>query len=336
MVYLVPADWNKAKVEASIQTLWQGGIQEFAAFDPTWRRFLRGVDRPPGNKIKLKIESHSGYVKSKVEDIESLEAEIRKGLLRPWRVSDIETYKKKRISLGEAEAKSLSLAIVERCFRDPFEPHHECVWDITDSKSPARVKVLHAGGEMPWRSVRRLGPEQGAIIRLRSADGLYSVLRNLHHPDYFTAYTAIGGMTGAKWDAPRFDSQLHIELGRKSTDLSDFVLDEETASTLSSAIVWKAFACGEMLALETGESPITEKGDYSDVRVIDGEAEFPWLDVGLITQDEMRSLMRALVNRVYTILRGLPNRETVERYKEFGFSLQRAYGAPFALRHLDE
>jgi hypothetical protein len=143
-------------------------------------------------------------------------------------------------------------------------------------------------------------------------------------------------MIGERWDAPRFDPQLHVEFGRRSTDFSDFFLDEETASTLSSAIVWRAFACKEMLALETGESPITEAGDYSDVKVIDGDAEFPWLDVGLITQDEMRSLMRALVNRVYTILRGLPHKGTVERYKEVGFSLQRAYGAPFALRHLDE
>lgn len=53
--------------------------------------------------------------------------------------------------------------------------------------------------------------------------------------------------------------------------------------------------------IHSGASPITRTGDFSDVRVIDGEGrEIPWTEVSRINDDEMRRIMKQVVNRLYT------------------------------------
>ncbi len=53
--------------------------------------------------------------------------------------------------------------------------------------------------------------------------------------------------------------------------------------------------------LHDGETPKTKTGDFSDVKVIDGEGrEIPWKEVSRITDDEMRAFIKQAVNRLYT------------------------------------
>jgi hypothetical protein len=53
--------------------------------------------------------------------------------------------------------------------------------------------------------------------------------------------------------------------------------------------------------LHAGQVPTTRTGDYSDVVVIDAEGKrIPWAEVSRINDDEMRMLMRDVVNRLYT------------------------------------
>ena len=53
--------------------------------------------------------------------------------------------------------------------------------------------------------------------------------------------------------------------------------------------------------LHGGRSPITQTGDYSDVKVIDAAGnEIPWTEVSRLDQNEMKSLMKQVVNRIYT------------------------------------
>jgi hypothetical protein len=67
-----------------------------------------------------------------------------------------------------------------------------------------------------------------------------------------------------------------------------------------------AAACvrrGYLEKLHAGTSPVTRTGDYSDVKVIDAEGrEIPWNMVSRINQDEMKSLMTGVVNRIHTFL----------------------------------
>ena len=60
---------------------------------------------------------------------------------------------------------------------------------------------------------------------------------------------------------------------------------------------------GYLEKLHAGFTPVTRTGDYSDVKVVDAEGrEIPWSQVSRINQDEMKTLITGVVNRVYTFL----------------------------------
>ena len=55
--------------------------------------------------------------------------------------------------------------------------------------------------------------------------------------------------------------------------------------------------------LHRGLWPITKIGDYSDVVVVDAEGRrLPWPEISRFDEDEMRDLMRQIVNKIYTFL----------------------------------
>lgn len=53
--------------------------------------------------------------------------------------------------------------------------------------------------------------------------------------------------------------------------------------------------------LHAGKFPASKTGDYSDVKVIDGEGrEIAWNELSRLNNDEMKVLIKQIVNRVYT------------------------------------
>lgn len=53
--------------------------------------------------------------------------------------------------------------------------------------------------------------------------------------------------------------------------------------------------------LHAGQVPVSRTGDYSDVFVVDADGRrIPWPDVSRFNDDEMRTLIRDIVNRLYT------------------------------------
>ena len=78
-------------------------------------------------------------------------------------------------------------------------------------------------------------------------------------------------------------------------------LERKIASVLSKAM---ALICVRNTCLETlhaGPGVVSLTGDYSDVIVTDANGrEIPWSEVSRISDDEMRDLMREIVNRLYT------------------------------------
>ena len=54
--------------------------------------------------------------------------------------------------------------------------------------------------------------------------------------------------------------------------------------------------------LHAGTFPSSATGDYTDVKVVSPYGEIPWNKVGRISDEEMRELMIAVVNRVFTFL----------------------------------
>ena len=65
-----------------------------------------------------------------------------------------------------------------------------------------------------------------------------------------------------------------------------------------------AMLCVRNTQLETlhaGLTPITRTGDYSDGGGLDADGRrIPWTEVSRFDEDEMRALMRDIVNRLYT------------------------------------
>src|SRR6516162_3831928 len=60
---------------------------------------------------------------------------------------------------------------------------------------------------------------------------------------------------------------------------------------------------GYLEKLHAGFTPVSRAGDYSDVTVIDAEGrEIPWNEVSRISQDEMKTLITGVVNRIHTFL----------------------------------
>jgi len=87
-----------------------------------------------------------------------------------------------------------------------------------------------------------------------------------------------------------------------------------------------AAACvrrGYLEKLHCGTPPATRTGDYSDVKVIDAAGrEIPWTEVSRISQDEMKTLMTGVVNRIHTFLSRTLFSATED--KEFEQALERA------------
>jgi len=54
--------------------------------------------------------------------------------------------------------------------------------------------------------------------------------------------------------------------------------------------------------LHSGEVPISESGDYSDVKVITPDGEIPWSDLSRFGDREMKALMIDVVNRCDQVL----------------------------------
>ena len=81
--------------------------------------------------------------------------------------------------------------------------------------------------------------------------------------------------------------------------LSNKKSQSEFAKLMTAACVRR----GYLEKLHAGVAPVTRTGDYSDVKVIDADGrEIPWNHVSRINQDEMKTLMLGVVNRVYTFL----------------------------------
>ncbi|AGT11621.1 hypothetical protein [Paracoccus aminophilus] len=78
-------------------------------------------------------------------------------------------------------------------------------------------------------------------------------------------------------------------------------LERKIASVMAKAM---ALICVRNTCLETlhaGPGVVSHTGDYSDVIVTDANGRaIPWSEVSRISDDEMRELMREIVNRLYT------------------------------------
>ncbi len=79
-------------------------------------------------------------------------------------------------------------------------------------------------------------------------------------------------------------------------------MDKKNAEHLAKAIALACVRNGFIEELHSGKVAESQAGDYSDVKVITPDREIPWNELSRISNDEMKHLMKEVVNRVYTVL----------------------------------
>ena len=70
--------------------------------------------------------------------------------------------------------------------------------------------------------------------------------------------------------------------------------------------------------LHAGTTPSSQTGDYSDVKVVSPYGEIEWARLSRISDDEMRQLMKEVVNKLFSVLLRLNEPAFVESIKTFG------------------
>ena len=77
--------------------------------------------------------------------------------------------------------------------------------------------------------------------------------------------------------------------------------EKRIAAQLAKAMAMICVRNSRLEDLHAGQVPVTRTGDWSDVVVSDADGNrIPWAEVSRIDDDEMRALMRDVVNRLYT------------------------------------
>jgi hypothetical protein len=65
--------------------------------------------------------------------------------------------------------------------------------------------------------------------------------------------------------------------------------------------------------LHSGITPSSVSGDYSDVKVVTPYGEIPWCKLSRLSDDEMKRLMKEIVDKIYTFLCRQEESESVQK-----------------------
>ena len=78
--------------------------------------------------------------------------------------------------------------------------------------------------------------------------------------------------------------------------------NETLAAELAKAIAVLCVRNTFLEDLHSGTTPSSKTGDYSDVKVVTPYGEIPWHKLSRISDDEMKRLMKEIVDNLYTFL----------------------------------
>jgi hypothetical protein len=109
------------------------------------------------------------------------------------------------------------------------------------------------------------------------------------------------------------------------------MMDPEFAAVLAKAL---ALACVRNTFLEdlhAGITPSSKAGDYSDVNVVSPYGEIPWTRLSRLSDDEMKVLMKEVVNKLFTVLIHLDDEEFLTALVNWGALSTRRWDEPEAV-----
>lgn len=103
---------------------------------------------------------------------------------------------------------------------------------------------------------------------------------------------------------------------------------EEQAKRLAKSIAQACVRNSSIEDLHAGKVARSETGDYSDVRVVTPHGDIAWNELSRISDDEMKRLMKEVVNKIYTVLASLDNAEFMAALNNWGDRNTAAWGEP--------
>jgi hypothetical protein len=80
--------------------------------------------------------------------------------------------------------------------------------------------------------------------------------------------------------------------------------------------------------LHAGIAPSSKAGDYSDVKVVSPYGEIPWRRLSRFDDNEMRTLMKEVVNKIYTVLLRMDDPDFIDGLKRWGRLFVRNWDEP--------
>ena len=105
-------------------------------------------------------------------------------------------------------------------------------------------------------------------------------------------------------------------------------MNEERARRLAVAMAVLCVRNTSIEDIHAGIEPHSPSGDFSDVKVVTPVGEIPWPKVSRIRDDEMRELMKQVVDRLYTTLLRLNDPLFVERIYQYARRMTHAWDSP--------
>jgi hypothetical protein len=79
-------------------------------------------------------------------------------------------------------------------------------------------------------------------------------------------------------------------------------VDKALASALAKSIAVLCVRNTFLEDLHSGTTPSSKTGDYSDVKVVTPYGEIPWRNLSRMSDEEMKRLMKEIVNNLYSFL----------------------------------
>ena len=104
--------------------------------------------------------------------------------------------------------------------------------------------------------------------------------------------------------------------------------NETLAAELAKAIAALCVRNTFLEDLHSGTTPSSKTGDYSDVKVVTPYGEIPWHKLSRISDDEMKKLMKEIVDKLYTFLSRQADPEFLDTFLRLGGMYARRWDEP--------
>jgi len=106
--------------------------------------------------------------------------------------------------------------------------------------------------------------------------------------------------------------------GKQENVLPDDVLDTESTKRLALGMAALCVRNTFLEDLHVGMGPSTKTGDYSDVKVVSPYGEIPWDGLSRLSQEEMKTLMIEVVDKIYSVLLRIGDQDFREKLGFYG------------------